>query len=175
MANYRRRRKRPFNLRPVRVTKSIPIGALDTLDVTSGALLNASTTPYRLITADLSFNISDLAALIDDGQEFGIAHGDYTAAEIEECLEAQSAIDVGDQVQNEFANRRVRTIGFMVGAPGTDASKTFNDGKSIKIKLNWLISVGKFISVWVRNGSDTIYTTGSNMLVMGTVWVKDTM
>jgi len=82
-------------------------------------------------------------------------------------------MDQGDKISNERSSRLVRTIGFFTGAPGTDASKSFNDGKPMKTKLNWLLTEGKAIAVWIRNGSDTVYTAGTNLLVVGHVWVKD--
>ncbi len=104
----------------------------------------------------------------DDGQAFGIAHGDYTAAEIEECLETQAAIDAGDKVAQEQASRLVRQIGVMVF---NGASSSFNDGKPVKVKLNWDMGIGEALVVWVRNSTGTIYTAGSFIQVNGEIWV----
>ncbi len=167
-------KRRKFNLRRVRVAASIGLGALASLDVVNGVIVPASTNTYRLVSAKLAFNISDIAAAIDDGAEVGIAHGDYTAQEIEDCLEAQTAIDIGNLVEQELADRRVRSLGYAVKkAQGTDDSASLNDGQPIKIRLNWLIGIGDTFNVWVRNGSDTVWTIGGNILVLGEVWVKD--
>ncbi len=169
------RKRRTFNLRKVRIASSTSIGALATLDVTSGTITNAPTDKIRFISVDLAYSWSDKTPA-DDGLEFGLAHGDYSAAEIEECLEAQSAIDVGDKTEQERADRLVRTVGIISGGgDGVAAAggSVFNDGKPMKTKLNWLMGAGDQLQVWVRNGSATVYTTGGSILTQGNLWVKD--
>ncbi len=169
----KRRPRRKFNLRKARIATSDSIGALASLDVIEFGITDLALSPMRVISADLAFALTDLAALIDDGQEFGIAHSDYSAAEIEECLESTGQWNLSDKVSVERANRLVRTLGFFDGAPGTDGSKSHNNGKPVHIKLNWPIGVGMGIVIWVRNGSDTVYTTGTNIAVNGHFWIKD--
>ncbi len=173
MAKHRRSRRRAFNLRKVRITNNVAIGALAADDVIEGPISNTSTNTYRVISVNLSYGLSDLGATSDDGQEFGLAHGDYTAVEIEECLEAAGAINVGDKVAQERANRLVRSIGQMTGAPGTGAGLSYNDGKPVKTKLNWFIGIGQTVVLWIRNTSGTIYTTGASLDCIGEMWVKD--
>ncbi len=173
MARTRRRRRRKFNLRKVRVAGFTNIGALAALDVISDPITNASTNPYRLVSIDIAWGLANLGATTDDGQEFGIAHSDYTDAEIEECLEAQASIDVSDKVAQERANRLVRTIGQIVGNAGTGAGMNFNEGRPFKTKLNWYMGIGDLLQLWVRNGSDTVYTTGARLTGVGNIWIKD--
>ncbi len=167
------RRRRKFTLRRVRVNGAVTIGALAALDVTQGAVTVASLNPIRIMSVHASYSISNLGAQEDEGQEFGVAHSDYSAAEIEECLEAASAIDVGDKVAQEQANRLVRSIGIMTGpAAVASGARSFNDGRKIRTKLNWLLGIGQTLNYWVRNGSGTVYTTGATLLVAGDLWVK---
>ncbi len=163
--------RRKFNLRRVRIAATVPIAALAALDVVAGNIIPVSTNVYRLVSLKCSFNIADLGATIDDGQEIGIAHGDYSAAEIEECLEAQAAIDIADLVTQELADRKIRSLGYVAGLGELDQSRTLNQGRPVKVKLNWLIGIGDTVKVWVRNGSDTVYTTGSAVTVLGDAWV----
>ncbi len=169
------RGKRRFNLWKVRVAEGVGIGALAALSVTANAITVASTDPYRLMSVDLTYKIVDLGAATDDGQEFGLAHSDYSVAEIEECLEAQTAIDRGDKVAQEQSNRLVRSIGVMTGVGIAGGDKSFNDGRSKRTKLNWHMSIGDRLSVWIRNGSGVIYTTGSAIVCQGNIWVKDSV
>lgn len=171
----RGRRRRSFNLRRVRVAASLAVGALDPSDVISGTITNVTPSPLRIISAHLTFGLSDLGATADDGQEFGIAHSDYTAAEIEECLEAAGSIDLGDKVSQERANRLVRSVGQMTGAPGTGAGLSWNDGRPVKLKLNWVLTVQDSLVAWVRNASGTVYTTGASLDVFGSLWVRDSV
>ncbi len=166
---------RRFNLRKVRIAASTAIGALAASAVISGAMTAASANKYRVTSVKASYSISDLGAGIDDVQQFGIAHSDYTAAEIEECIEATGSVDIGDKIAQERANRLVREIGTMESgsSPPTGGALSFNDGRPVKTKLNWVIGIGDTLVLYVRNGSGTVYTTGSNIVAKGEMWVSD--
>ncbi len=173
LAKHKPQRKRRFTMRKVRVTGSLSLGALAALDVVSGAITDASTDPYRLISANLRYTLVNLGAVIDDGQEFGLAHSDYTAAEIEECLEATASIDLGDKIAQEQANRLVRSIGIMTGGNAAAGNMDFNDGRPVKTRLNWKMSTGDTLNIWVRNSSGVVYTTGATVSTLGEIWIVD--
>ncbi len=164
-----------FRLRKVAMTPALAVGALATLDVISGAGTSATTNTLRIISIEQAWSISDVGASIDDNFQFGVAHSDYSAAEIEECLEATSSMDLGNKVENERANRLVRMIGTLTwdGAGAVDGGMKFNGGRPMKTRLNWLMSIGDTLNVWVRNGSGTVYTTGAILTGIGNLWVKD--
>ncbi len=135
-----------------------------------------ATDPYRLLSVKLSYTWEDIAASVDDGLEFGLAHSDYTAAEIEECLESQNSIDLGDKVAQEQANRLVRTVGRISGQTVStpDAGGVqFNQGRPLKTKLNWKMSTGDTLALWIRNGSGTVWTIGGSVQAIGDFWVVD--
>ncbi len=175
MAKKGRRTRRKFNLRRVRSATALTIGALSSLDVVSGAGSAAVADKLRIISIDGTWSWSNVGAVIDDSLEFGVAHSDYSAAEIEECLEATASIDLGDKIAQEMANRLVRSIGVFSNATSVAAAggATFNDGNKIKTRLNWLLSEGDTLGIWARNGSGTVYTTGSTLRFLGSLWVKD--
>ncbi len=164
-----------FRLRKVRITPAVAIGALASLAVVKSTGTSAAANTLRFISIDMSWSITDLAANVDDAFQFGVAHSDYTAAEIEECLEATLSMDVGDKISQERANRLVREIGTISPTGGTilGSGIAFNDGKPVKTRLNWLMAIGDTLDVWVRNGSGTVYTTGTILSGTGTLWVKD--
>jgi len=170
-----RKPRRKFTLRKVSMTPAFAVGALATLDVISAAGTSATTNTLCVMSIDVAWAISDLGASIDDAFQFGVAHSDYSAAEIEECLEATSSMDLGNKVEQERANRLVRSIGIItqVGAASVTGGLNFNDGRPKKTKLNWLLSIGDTLDVWVRNGSGSVYTTGSILSGIGHLWVKD--
>ncbi len=171
----KKRARRSFNLRPVRVNSGMSIGALASADVISAAIVNNATNNMRVVSAHLSFTWADIQAVIDDAMAFGIAHGDYTSAEIEECLEAAGGMDKGDKIALEQSNRLVREVGQISGlkAAPIGSGAEFNDGRLIKIKLNWNLSIGEALQVWVRNNSGVVYTTGSTLSTSGKLWVRD--
>ncbi len=160
-------------MRRVRVTSSSAIGALATLDVLVAAMTDAVADKLRLISLIGSWSWGNIQGSVDDSLEFGVAHSDYSAAEVEECLESAAAIDLGDKVAQEQANRLVRSIGIISNEAGAASAGSFNDGKPVRTKLNWLLSAGDTLNVWVRNGSGTVFVTGSAIIFSGNLWVKD--
>ena len=148
------------------------MGALTSGDVISGEFVPVSVTPYRVMSINVTWALSNLGATADDTQEFGVAHSDYSAAEIEECLESTGSLDIGDKIAMERGNRLVRSIGVFMESAGTGAGLSFNGGKPMKTKLNWFIGNGDGINLWIRNGSATVYTTGANVSKLGVMWIK---
>ncbi len=159
-------------MRKVRIAAGVAATALATGDVVVGAITSATTNTLRLISADLAYAWEDIQAQIDDGAEFGLAHSDYSAAEIEECLEAQASIDLGDKIAQEHANRLVRSIGKMpANTVAAGSGVVFNDGNKKKTRLNWLLSIGDTLNLWIRNGSGVVWTTGSTIGAIGDLYV----
>ncbi len=93
---------------------------------------------------------------------FGVAHSDYTDAEIEEVIENASSWNRGDKIAQERAKRLVRIIGDFVGTldSGT-VDVQYNDGKPMKTKLNWSLQTGATLKMWVFNVSDAALTTAA--------------
>jgi len=91
---------------------------------------------------------------------FGVAHSDYTDAEIEEVIENAGSWNEGDLVSQEKAKRKIRIIGQFVSeelAGTTDVR--FNEGKPVKTKLNWILNQGQTLKMWAYNRSDTALAT----------------
>lgn len=168
-----RRRKRRFNLRKVRIATDIGVGALDPQDVAVGLLTPVAADKIRIITLSAAWSWADLSEATMDSLEFGVCHSDYSAAEVEESLEAAGSFDLGDKVAQEQANRLVRSIGMISNEGAAQGGGRFNEGRQTKTKLNWLLSAGDSLNVWVRNGSGVVYATGSTIVTIGNLWVKD--
>ncbi len=95
---------------------------------------------------------------------FGVAHSDYTSAEIEECLESQNS-GPNSMIENEQAKRYVREIGVILDVVG---DPSFNDGKPIKTKLNWPVEEGATpVKGWILNIGTGQMTTGAILLFVG--------
>ncbi len=173
LAMMAKKRRRRFNLRRVRFASSVSAGALATLDVVAGNVSAATTNEVRIVTVDASYSWTGKTD-IDDGCEFGLFHSDYSAAEVEECLESQASMDLGDKVAQEQANRLVRVIG-MINATNDAAAggSSFNGGQRVKTKLNWLMTEGDTLALFIRNASGVVWTTGSSVSMIGDLWVKD--
>ncbi len=89
----------------------------------------------------------------------GVAHGDYSDAEIEEVIENAGSWDEGNKVSQEISKRLVRTIGTFGGGA---TEETLNDGKAIKTKLNWILNQGVRLKLWAYSFNTTAnLTTGA--------------
>ncbi len=101
----------------------------------------------------------------------GVAHGDYTAAEIEECLEAVASWDRGDKIAQEQAGRKVRTVGVFAGAL---AEESLNQGMPIRTRLGFMLEPGTTLDWWAWNKSGAALTTGGVVEANGQVWARRT-
>ncbi len=106
--------------------------------------------------------------LLTPGQgpfRFGVAHSDYTDAEIQEVIDNSGSWDTGNKISQEIGKRLVRTIGTMVGEGSVAAGDVrFNDGKPLKTKLNWILNSGDTLRMWVQNRSASAISTSVPVL-----------
>ncbi len=102
----------------------------------------------------------------------GLAHGDYTLAEIEAWVEQAGAAtwEEGDLIAREVSDRKIRKVGtFGSAGGGLLGSVVLNDGRNIKTKLNWILNAGQGIQMWAyNNGSAAVSgTTVPDVTVQG--------
>ncbi len=167
MAKHGKGRRR-YSLRRVRTTGGITLGTLANVTVVTSAILGAADGAYRLMSLSQSWALKNLT--VGEGPvTVGYAHGDYTVTEIKEAIEAGASISIGNKIANEQANRLVRIIGSFSG----EAEEVLNDGKPMKIRLNWAIPIGTTVNIFAYNDSGAALTTGGIIEVTGPVWVKD--
>ncbi len=115
----------------------------------------------RISSIKATWSLSDLTEGSGIGPiQVGIAHGDYTDAEIEEVIENTGSWDRGDLIAQEIAKRKIRTVGvFPTTLSGTGVA-VLNEGRQITTKLNWLLQTGQTVRVWAYNqGSNAVATT----------------
>jgi len=132
----------------------------------STGLTAAADAEYRAISAIGSWDLVGLTA--GDGPiVVGFAHSDYTDVEIEEAIEALTAISLGDKIAQEKANRLVRVVGVL-----SEGDTALNNGMPVKTRLNWAIPIGKFVDLFIYNDGVQL-TTGAAVNFNGDLWVKD--
>ncbi len=111
-----------------------------------------------------SYSIDNLVA----GQGpliFGVAHSDYSDAEIEEFIENTGSWDQGSKVEQERAKRLIRKIGTMVGTQGSGTVDVkWNNGVPMKTKLNWRLNTGDTLNLWCYNISASALSTSTPVL-----------
>jgi len=102
--------------------------------------------------------------------EVGIAHGDYTLAEIVEWITLSTGWDAGNLVSREIANRKIRRVGVFdtIGAGGVGSNFVLNEGRPIHTKLGWMLEQDQTVDYWVFNhGSVAFGTTDPNVHILG--------
>ncbi len=163
-------RRRRFNLRRVRLTPEKALATLASDTALSVAMVGSGIGSYRVVSIKGTWTIQGLT----EGEgpiTVGFAHSDYSVTEIKECLEASAAIDPGDKIAREQANRLVRVVGTFAGDP----SSALNDGKPISTRLNWLMVPGDAPNMFIYNEFTGSLTTGASVNFAGNMWVKDSI
>ncbi len=147
------------------------LGALATKDLIAGPFAGVVEERTFVSSVVATWAIKDLAIVADDGPIIvGIAHGDYTAVEIEEFLENSGSWTEGNLVQQEVAKRKVRVVGtFRAVAAAAEATQTYvlNEGRPIRTKCGWILTTGQTIDAWAYNAGSDAITTGSKVSVYG--------
>ncbi len=135
-------------------------GALAANTMAIGGLSTGSTQlgeNYFIFSLDTT--IAMRAATIGDGPiHVGVAHSDYSIAEIEEWLEVTTVFSPKDLRGQEVARRKIRRIGIFDCAA---AQQTLNEGMPIRTKLGWMLPEGQVgLVLWVYNTDTGALTTG---------------
>ncbi len=114
--------------------------------------------------------IGDFTNAVGDGPiTVGIAHSDYTDAEVEAFVEnITGSWDAADLVSQEIARRKIRVVGTFqsVGVAATTL-EVLNDGNQITTKAGWMLSEGQTVRIWAYNAGDSSLTDGTRLHVNG--------
>lgn len=128
--------------------------------------------PERTLVSSIvaAYSLDDFTNGFDIGPIVcGVAHGDYSDAEIEEVIENTGSWSEGDLIAQEVAKRKIRIIGtFSQQLSG--GTQLLNQGRPIKTKLNWILLTGDSLRIWAYNmGSNALATTVPTIHVSGHV------
>jgi len=148
------------------------LGTLNSKVVVSAALdqtVNERTLATSMVAIHAMINFTAGAA--DGPILVGIAHSDYSSAEIEAWIENQGSWDEGNLIGQEVGNRKIRKIGiFEVVDLAITGATVLNDGKPIKTKLNWILNQGTTLRQWAYNlGTSALDTTDPTYHLQGHV------
>ncbi len=154
--------------------------ALAALGAGAGILLGtklAMTTDFRMLKVLVNCIVTSLTTGEGEGLLFGIADGDLTIAEIEEALENQGPLSVGDGPESDQAMRPQWIIGGISGQVA-DSHAMFvdaiNGGPTMVHKVAWTYMNVKSWNYFIYNLGDTL-TTGSSARLLAKsfgVWVR---
>ncbi len=102
--------------------------------------------------------------------EIGVAHSDYSDAEIEAWVESVATWDVGNLVETrEVGKRFIRSLGQFTKHDVDQASPdSLWGGGMRKIRLNWPLQTGETLKLWAYNhGSSALATTSPVVFLSG--------
>lgn len=151
------------------VNEVLALGTLAAVTLVS-VVFDDSVSERTLISSLVaSYSIEGLALVAGDGPVMiGIAHSDYSDAEIEAWIENAQGWREADQIAREVGQRKVRVIGTF-SQNVADGAQVLNDGKKIKTKLNWILNAGQTLDLWAYNLGSGALTTGSVVYANGHV------
>ncbi len=170
MAKHGKRRYTGFFVARCRGT--LALGTLAD-DVVVGAVLTDTLAESAfLISVKLVWTLSNLTP--GEGPiEVGVAHSDYSDAEIEAWIENTGSWDPStDKVAQEIARRKIRLVGSFAGIT---AEEVLNDGKPIKTTCKWQLTTGQSLKWWAYSRAGvTNLTTGSSLKIDGPAYLRRT-
>lgn len=172
MAKKRGARRHQQNIRRVLIQTVAPLLTLGSKVALVAPLFAASDSEYLLMNMNITWSWTAITA--QNGPiSCGVAADGYTAAQVEECLEAITNISLGNKIAQEQANRIVRQVGTLSPDVVTTGTKAvLNDGKPVYTKLNWKVPIGDVPQVYVYNQASVALDTGSSVLLQGWAWIK---
>ncbi len=143
------------------IDEDLPIGTLAAKDVVLVAFDETVNERSLVSSVVASYSISNFTPIATSGPIMvGIAHGNYTAVEIEAFIENTGSWSEGDKTSQEIAKRQIRMIGIFEILSNVTLSVRLNDGKPIKTKLNWILNQGVGLNLWAYNlGAAAVATT----------------
>jgi len=158
-----------------RVQHSFQLGTLGANAAIGSSLQAVTVDSMRCSSLKATWTLSDLTGASEDGPiTVGVAHSDYTNAEIEAFIESTASWDIGDMGAREVRRRLIRVIGTFPSAGANDESVVLNDGKPVNTKLNWLLAEGDTLKPWAyNNGASALASTDPRIGVVGhaNLWI----
>ncbi len=159
---------KPLHVAPC--SETLTIGALAVKDVVSNAFAGAVVDREFLLSIKGAWTWRGVPA--GEGPlQFGIAHSDYTAAEIEEALEATGSWSEVNQIAAEQSRRKVRIVG-VIDDEDADGEMAFNEGQLTKTTCKWVQANGTGLQLWARNLGGATLTTGSTLQFDGDAYLR---
>ncbi len=171
MAKHRKRRRRYRRYLRGQANEAMGLGTLGGttfVSVNYDESVNERTYVSSLIA---THTLQNYTKGVDDGPIMvGVAHSDYTSAEIEEWVENIGSWNEGDLVNQEIAKRKIRRIGVFDSPDDATTAVVLNNGKPIRTKLGWILLQGQSLKQWAYNmGSSPLATSAPNYFIEGHV------
>ncbi len=152
------------------VEEDLQLSTLGAKTLISGTFASAVTEKAFISSIVCTWTLGELTQAADDGPVLvGVAHSDYSDAEIEAWVEQGTSWDEGDLVSQEIARRKIKQVG-VFGTTDISASESvaLNDGLPIKTMCKWVLITGATLKFWAYNqGTSALSTTDPVLIVAG--------
>ncbi len=135
---------------------------MTTLAASTGVLAATDTVDdtTRISSIKASYSLAGVTPVNGAGPILiGVAHSDYSLAEVEAWIELTTGWSQADMVSKEISSRRIRKIGQFETPAGPGESVVLNDGRPIKTRLNWLLSEGQGLNFFGYNTGSVAFAT----------------
>ncbi len=162
--------RRPFRrfIRGI-VDEELPLLTLASKTVVGIGFDNSVNERTWISSVRATWTLKGLPPVDGDGPiQVGLAHSDYSDAEIEEWIENAASWNEGDLVAQEVGKRKIRSVGVFQSAASVDEDSVLNDGKPITTKCGWILLQGQTLKQWAYNLGSGAMTTGGQVLTNGT-------
>ncbi len=152
-----------------RIDFELALGTLTGNNVLGGLETNVLTETAFLTSVKATWALKDLDPQPSDGPIWvGLAHSDYTDAEVEEWIEEGASWDAGDMVATREINRRlIRQVGVFQNVSSATGTEVLNDGRPITTKCRWGLTTGQTVRFWVYNSGNGALVSGAILHVNG--------
>ncbi len=172
-ARKRTRRRSSRNFVAIPFTKNLLLATLANATVLTVPVTAGLTEDLYVISCDLSATFIGLTAGEGDPMQIGLAHGDYGVTEIKENLEV-AITGPGDKINQERTRRLVRRTG-MLQAQGTNVHTEMsmigrNGSRIVRTTCKFVVQNPSTLQAWIQNRSGAALTTGSTLVLNGTVF-----
>ncbi len=162
----RRGRDRRGKLFAPVVDDVLALSTLATKDLIAAVIGDNPGIEMYAIMARLSWSVIGLTE--GDGPIWvGLAHEDYTDAEVEAYIENSGSWVFTDLINQEIAKRKIRIVGVC-----SRESPVLNNGIPIDTPLKWLNGDAQTLRFWAYNAGGAVLTTGAVLAATGNVFLR---
>ncbi len=167
MAKHRKRKRfRPYLKGQISFQQSL--GTLAPLDIVSGNVVDTVSEKAWLSSVNAVWTLSQFVTGSNVGPILvGLAHSDYSSAEVEAWIESASSWQRADLVTQETNRRKIRRVGIFVQPTGVNLNAVLNEGRPIRTKCNWQLFTGDSVKIWAYNLGISALTADAEVNVDG--------
>ncbi len=143
------------------VNHFLSLGTLAAKTLIGENITNTLTEQAWLSSYKGTWSLSELTPATGDGPVMvGIAHSDYSDAEIEAWVENANSWNQADLISQEVARRKIRRVGTFMAGDVAAEPQVLADGRMITTKCGWQVTTGQTVKIWAYNmGSSALATT----------------